>query len=70
MLAAGISYGRYSIYSHVNCAFSFVWPSTRFGLMTFIRRGLQGWELMFCWLLTRGMVMIEGGVVQNDLGYA
>jgi hypothetical protein len=38
--------------------------------MTFIRRGLQGWELMFCWLLTRGMVMIEGGVVQNDLGYA
>jgi hypothetical protein len=24
---------------------------------------------MFCWLLTRGMVMIEGGVVQNDLGY-
>ena len=38
MLADGISYGRFSIYSCVNCAFSFVWPSTRFGLMTFIRR--------------------------------
>jgi hypothetical protein len=45
------------IYSCVNCAFSFVWTLTRFGLMTFIRRGLQGWELIFCWLLTREMVM-------------
>jgi hypothetical protein len=42
-----------TVYSCVNCAFSFVWTLTRFGLVS----GLQGWELIFCWLLTREMVM-------------
>ena len=65
-----ISYGRYSIhrrYSCVNCAFSYVWPSTRFGLMTFIRRAFRvGVDVLLVVDERNGN---EGGVVQNDLGY-